>query len=225
MQTIFSAKRWFFLRTEIDRLLTLSIFFSFLMVAGGMIYTGRFVFLFLIWNLFLAYIPYAITNFLQYHPDWIERKLRFVPAFIVWLLFIPNSFYILTDLFHLGEIHALPLWYDLVLLLSFAWNGLLLGIVSVRQMEKIVTFTWKPVRIWLFVYPIMWLNALGIYIGRYMRYNSWDVLTDPFHLLADIGNMLLHPIEYRFAWGMVFCFSIFMTIIYTVLKRLARVIP
>ena len=54
----------------------------------------------------------------------------------------------------------------------------------------------------------MWMNALGVYVGRYMRYNSWDVFTDPFQLARDIMVTLLHPLSYRYAWGMMVCFSI-----------------
>lgn len=215
-------KRLFFLRTETDRILVASILFSFAMVVAGIVYTGYLVFLFLIWNLFLAYLPYAITNWLHIRPGWIEDRRKFAVAFSVWLLFIPNSFYLLTDIFHLGEIGRVPLWFDLVLLFSFAWNGLLLGIVSIRQMEKIAEVFFNLRSESFFIYPVMWLNALGVYIGRYLRYNSWDLLLNPFELITDIGNMILHPIQYRHAWGMVFCFSVFMTMVYGVMKKLGR---
>jgi uncharacterized membrane protein len=212
--------RLFFLRTETDRILFASILFSLAMVVAGIAYTGYLVFLFLVWNLFLAYLPYAITNWLHSRPGWIEDKRKFAVAFAIWLLFIPNSFYLLTDIFHLGEIRRVPLWFDLVLLFSFAWNGLILGIVSVRQMEKIAEVFFSLRSASFFIYPVMWLNALGVYIGRYLRYNSWDVLLNPFELITDIGNMILHPIQYRHAWGMVFCFSVFMTMVYGVMKKL-----
>jgi uncharacterized membrane protein len=75
-----------------------------------------------------------------------------------------------------------------------------------------------------FVYPVMWLNALGIYIGRYLRYNSWDIVTNPVDLASDIVRMLAHPLQFKYAWGMVFCFSLFMTLMYEVLKRLGNLL-
>lgn len=69
----------------------------------------------------------------------------------------------------------------------------------------------------LFIYLVMFLNALGIYIGRYLRFNSWDVVSDPFHLIEEIFNLAIHPLEFKYVWGMVICFSVFMTLLYLTL--------
>ena len=224
MKNILLGRRLFFLRTETDRLLVPSMVFSVVMVVASLSHTGYPGSLFLVWNLFLAYVPYVISNWLQHQPGWIENRWKFTLSFATWLFFIPNSFYILTDLFHLGEVHNLPLWYHLIMLISFAWNGLLLGIVSVRQMERMLELYWGDYTRWFFIYPIMWLNALGVYIGRYLRFNSWDVIADPFHLLKDILTIIINPIEHKYAWGMVLSFSVFMTIVYIVLKRIGKMI-
>lgn len=213
----------FMLRTETDRVLSLSMVFSTALIIARMIYTGQHTFVFLLWNLFLAWLPYAFTNWAQLRPKWRTGK-RFVLLFTVWLLFIPNSFYIITDLFHLGYNFSVPIWFDLVLILSFAWNGLLLGLLSVRQMEKMMQRYLPGRHELLFIYPVMWLNALGVYIGRYLRFNSWDVITNPFVLIADILDLLVHPIQYRTAWGMIACFSVFMTLMYIAVKRISKVI-
>jgi uncharacterized membrane protein len=212
-----------FPRTEIDRILTLSMAFSTLMIAARMAYTGQNTFLFLVWNLFLAWLPYAFTVFAQYFPAWQKGK-RFAVLFTLWLLFVPNSFYIITDLFHLGAYYTVPLWFDLVMILSFAWNGVLLGLLSLSQMEKMMRRYLPGKNELLFIYPIMWMNAWGIYIGRYMRFNSWDVITNPFTLVGSIVDMMAHPIEYKNAWGMIACFSIFMTLMYIALKKIAKAI-
>ncbi|NJO25866.1 MAG: DUF1361 domain-containing protein, partial [Bacteroidia bacterium] len=95
-------KRYFFERNEIERILILSSLFSISLVSARFLYTDELIFLFLPWNLFLAWLPYALTGWLEKHPQWIESRLRFFIAFSFWILFIPNSFYIITDLFHLG---------------------------------------------------------------------------------------------------------------------------
>jgi uncharacterized membrane protein len=218
---------WALFRTtgsEIDRILTLSMAFSIALVMARIAYTGKLTFIWLIWNLFLAWLPYRISSWLQQQPPVRANKWKFMATSLLWLLFIPNSFYILTDLFHLGVYHNVPNWFDLTLIVSFAWNGLLLGILSVRQMEKMMQ-PFLPGRHELFfIYPIMWLNALGVYIGRYPRFNSWDIITNPFGLIAYIGSLLCHPIQWKYAWGMVACFSVFMTLVYLAIKRLSKAI-
>jgi uncharacterized membrane protein len=235
----FDIRKSFFLRTEMDRLLTSSMFFSCMLVVVRIVHSGRLLFIFMIWNLFLAYIPYALSTWLKARYSisdgrWPEisstpfsptrrrgSRILLVVLSLVWLLFIPNTFYILTDLYHLtdhGKTSRIPEWYDLVLILSFAWNGLLLGVLSVRHMEKLFMPRASVLAGWLFVYPIMMLNALGVYTGRYLRYNSWDIISDPLQLLADILDMIIHPFRNHPVWNMILCFSILLTLIYRMFR-------
>ena len=208
-------------KSEIEKVLILSCLFSFSLAFARVMYTGQLMFLSLIWNLFLGFIPYLLSRFLMQHIQWIETKWKFALTTIAWLLFIPNSFYIITDLFHLEERSVIPLWFDLALIFSFAWNGLILGVLSVRQMEKIWETKWQWSELF-FIYPVMLLNAFGIYIGRYLRYNSWDVISNPLGLSEDVIYLLLHPIRHRFDWSMIFCFSVFMTLLYLTIKKLSK---
>lgn len=217
-------QRYFFSKSEIERTLILSCFFSAVLLAMRMLYTEQRTFVFLGWNLFLAYVPYGLSKKLSQHISWIETTWKFAIAFVVWLLFIPNSFYIVTDLFHLHKGGTVPLWADLALLLSFAWNGLLLGILSVRQMEKIIAVKCRIMAEWAFIHPLMFLNAFGIYVGRYLRFNSWDVVTNPFGLAEDVLYLLIHPIRNRFDWSMILCYAILMTLIYTAIKRISKAV-
>lgn len=222
MMMILKPRTNLLFKTEHEYWLAISVLFSIGLVIAGSIVSGTFILGFLIWNLFLGFIPYAISKWMQRNVNWNNNKLLFCTCFIAWLLFIPNSFYIITDLFHLGSFNKMPLWFELMVILSFAWNGLLFGILSVRQIERLVESPlFKGSRL-LFVYPVMFLNALGVYIGRYMRFNSWDVITNPFHLVKDISELAMHPIQYKYAWGMVFCFSIFMTLIFFTLISAKR---
>jgi len=219
--------RWFLFRatgSETDRMLMLSAIFSGVLIIARIAYTGSFTFIGLAWNLFLAWLPYLMSSLIQYQQSVKTNKWKLAAGSFVWLLFIPNSFYILTDLFHLGEHGGVPLWFDLALIISFAWNGLLLGILSVRQMERVMQRFIPGKHELLFIYPIMWLNALGVYIGRYLRFNSWDIITNPFELTSDIVKMLWHPVQYKYVWSMVACFSVFMTLVYLTIKRIGKTI-
>lgn len=216
--------RFYFSKTEVEKMLMLSCLFSMGLTLTRLVCTGELLFLWLNWNLFLAFVPYAISRFLMQRAAWVESRVKFGLVFLCWLLFIPNSFYIITDLFHLRARPPVPLWFDLALILSFAWNGLLLGILSVRQMEKMVEQTFPLRNEWLFVYPLMLLNAFGVYIGRYLRYNSWDVVSNPFQLFNDTVYLIIHPLRNRFDWGMILCYSVFMTLIYITIKKISRAV-
>lgn len=217
-----SWNRWYFLKSEINRLLMISVGFGLCLLLARIIYTGEYTFTFLVWNLFLAFVPYFLSYTLTQYPSLIENKWKFAGIFTVWILFVPNSFYILTDLFHLTQREEAPIWFDLILIISFAWNALLIGILSVRHMEKIFQAMWLYRFDWLFIFPIMWLNGLGVYIGRYMRFNSWDIVSNPFQLAWDIIQLHIYPMDHKGAWGMTICFSIFLTIIYITIKKTSK---
>src|SRR5437764_4395117 len=164
-----------FRRSELGRIIILSCLFSVALVLFRIVYTQQILFLGMIWNLFLAYIPLGLSNYISSHIKN-RGRVAFLIVALIWLLFIPNSFYIITDLFHFDRRSKFPLWYDLALLFSVAWNGLLMGIISVRQMEVLFEYYFTKRLDLLFIYPIMVLNALGIYLGRYLRLNSWDIV-------------------------------------------------
>jgi uncharacterized membrane protein len=221
------SQRLTLLRSEIGRLLMASSCFSCVLVLVRIIHTGRGTFLWLIWNLFLAYVPYLLSSWLTLryaNPSRRPVRRQFLVLSAIWLLFIPNSFYILTDLFHLIDCRSprVPAWFDLSLIFSFAWNGLLLGVLSLRQMEKlaqsIVGARWSR----FLIYLVMALNALGVYAGRYLRFNSWDILTNPFQLTIDMADLLIHPLKNQQAWGMIVCYALLLSFIYQMLKKLSH---
>ena len=194
--------------------------FSVLLLAVRMIVTNSIMFGFLLWNLLLAYVPYAITKWLFRQNAEKLNRVKFVMMFLLWLIFLPNSFYIITDLFHLDEGTAAPQWFNLVLIFSFAWNGLMLGIISLQQMrqllEPFISIKWR----WVFLYLVMGLNAFGIYIGRYLRFNSWDVITNPFQLAGDIVYLWIHPVRNMEEWGMIGCFTVLISLVYQSIEKI-----
>ena len=194
--------------------------FSCLLVLIRMIVTGQPSYLFLPWNLFLAFIPWWIAMIVNREPAILGNKILLTIFLGIWLLFIPNSFYIITDLFHLSKFRLAPAWYDLLMIFSFAWNGILFGIVSLWRIEKIIKIALGKNFSFLLVFAVMWLCAFGIYIGRFLRFNSWDVITDPFSLAGEIVNMIIHPFENGYAWGMTICYSVFMTLVYLTIRKL-----
>lgn len=207
---------------EFNQWIIASCGFSFILLCARVIATAHLTYVFLLWNLFLAFIPYAISHKLYHTPKLRENKWKLMAGLSVWLLFIPNSFYIITDLYHLDHIASAPKWFDLLLLLSFAWNGLLLGIVSLRRTEMLLEEIKGKSFSLLIVFVVMSLNAFGIYIGRFLRYNSWDIITQPFSLFNETLQIILHPFINIREWGMIFCYAVFMTLLYSTIKKLAE---
>lgn len=206
----------------IHQWLAVSVCFSCILVCVRIAATGQFTYLFLAWNLFLAFIPYFITEFLIGRPYLLARKWKLCALLFFWLLFIPNTFYIVTDLFHLHQFDNAPRWFDLALIFSFAWNGLLMGVLSIRRIEQVLLLVFQKELSFFFLSSIMWLNALGVYVGRYLRFNSWDVFTQPFSLFTEMTEMLLHPIRNKMDWSMVSVWSLFMLLLYVTIKKLGE---
>lgn len=202
--------------------LLISAGFSCLLLVIRMAATTTIEYIFLPWNLFLAFVPYYITNLIKRNVGVIENRFKLLMALMVWLLFIPNSFYIITDLFHFIHVRSAPKWFDLLLIFSFAWNGILAGLISLRQVETIISFVKGKGYSVIIVATVMWLSGLGIYIGRFLRYNSWDVITDPFSLAVDIIDLIIHPFRHEFAWSMTLGYAIFMSLLYFTIKKLSE---
>jgi uncharacterized membrane protein len=139
-----------------------------------------------------------------------------------WLLFFPNAPYIVTDLIHLRHYATVPLWFDVVLLMSFASIGVLFGLLSLLDIHRIIESRAGRSAGWLSVTGAIVLGSFGVFVGRYLHWNSWNVLTHPIELLRDIANSLLHPAADPTAYGVTAAFSLFLIIGYLVLRSLAH---
>jgi uncharacterized membrane protein len=179
------------------------------------------MFVFLLWNLFLAAIPFGLTLLLDMVPPATRRRLL-LPVGMLWLLFFPNAPYILTDLFHLHERAEVPLWYDLALILSCAWNGLMLGYASLLDMQRFVHERLGWLGGWAFATLALGLSGFGVYLGRFLRWNSWDIVTNPLHLAYDIADRLLHPLAHRGTWGVTLLYGTFLLLGYATVRVLGR---
>lgn len=194
---------------------------SLLILVMRAFYTGHLVFAFLVWNLILAWLPFLFAMVVIMFP--VKHYVTFFFS-ALWLLFFPNAPYIVTDLLHLWPHGDVPLWYDMIMLFSFALTGLCLGFASLVLMQAQVTAHWGRPAGWLFVLAVLGLSSFGVYIGRFLRWNSWDVFSNPLSLLMDLHANLTTPLLLArtavVTLGLTAVFT-FTYIVFTVLPQLS----
>lgn len=210
-------------RAKVAFWLAASLAISFGLIFTRVTITGTGHFRFLVWNLFLAFIPYVISTLLAYRTSRRKNLLIITAAASLWLLFFPNAPYILTDLFHLKQRSGIPYWFDLLMLLSAAWTGLMLGFVSLADMQSVISNTFNKLTGWIFVVISMLLTGFGIYLGRYERWNSWDIVTNPTGLAKNILSYTLHPMDYPRVWAITVAFAAFLIVGYFTIRQLGKI--
>jgi uncharacterized membrane protein len=173
---------------------------------------------FLLWNLFLAWLPLMVSipaMLLTRIAKGINLAIGLIICGVIWLLLYPNAPYLTTDFIHLifspsydgyGEYQKdrLLLWYDLVLFFLFSWCGLLLGYVSMRHFHSIVSHYINAWVGWMFVIGVSFLGGFGVYLGRVIGLNSWDVLFSPFRLVVSVlEGINAHTVIFTVLFGML----------------------
>ena len=191
---------------------------------GRVLQSERLTFLFLVWNLFLAWIPYlASVGAIYFHQRYPRKWWLLLPPAALWLAFFPNAPYILTDLLHLAYRPPVPYWYDIGLLIVFAWTGLFLGIYSLRLMQGMVQDYAGGVVGWMFVLASLGLSGLGIYMGRFLRWNSWDLVFHPQAVVSDVAVRLANPLDNPRTVGVTMLFAAILFISYVTLTAVPAV--
>jgi uncharacterized membrane protein len=175
-------------------------------------------FIFLIWNLFLAWIPYTLSTMLHIETS----KKKFIAIFLPWLLFFPNAAYLITDILHVDFRPPVPLWYDSLIFFVFGWLGIMLASLALLRVHKYIEHKIGVVWSACAVLGIAVLTAFGIYLGRFERFNSWDVFTDPLTLftnIIDIWNDIPHTVEPLLFTGI---FTLVILFTYYVVREVVR---
>jgi uncharacterized membrane protein len=186
--------------SPLPRLVLMSLFAVALLGARVMV-THSTAYKFLAWNLFLAWIPFAIGLAVERFVAGRAHPAVIAAASLAWLLFLPNAPYIVTDLIHIRFRHEAPIWFDSVMLMAFAWTGLTLGVGSVRRLAGVVGSRWGVGRARVFVVAVAVLSGYGIYLGRFARLNSWDLAAHPGWAARELLGPVAHPLAMAHAWN------------------------
>lgn len=168
------------------------------LVLARAIITRELDFLFLPWNLFLAWVPLVFTLILRWQCSTMTGRGRLplvVFTGLLWLLFLPNAPYIVTDLVHLELRHGYPMWADMGMIVLFAGTGFMLGFLSVFHLHQIVKARFGWMCGWLFALGTLSLAGLGVFIGRFLRWNSWDFIVNPIGVMTDVASHFGNPVS------------------------------
>jgi uncharacterized membrane protein len=192
------------------------------LVIARVIWTGNLHYAFLVWNLFLAWLPLVFALLAgEAHRAGSGSKWRFRGLAIAWLLFFPNAPYIFTDLIHLTRIYS-RFWVDLVLILAFALTGWVVGFLSLFLMQMLVRRVLGRIASWLFIAVVAGLSGFGIYVGRFLGFNSWDVVFQPVALCRGIGTWAANPLGHSTSYAFPLLFAAFLFIAYVMLYALTH---
>ena len=203
------------------------------LLAARIALSRRWDHLYLPWNLFLAWVPLVLAMVVRQlearaaradaPPPTRRRSARWAAGLAVpWLLFLPNAPYLLTDLVHLPDPDRRTYFADMMLILHFALVGLMAGFLSLHLLHGVVERRWGWLKGWAFVGVVSALTGVGVYLGRVLRKNSWDVLLHPWDLALDVMWWGLRVVERPSELVLPALFGSTMLLAYTLFSSLLR---
>jgi uncharacterized membrane protein len=205
-------------RSKIVKALLLANGFSLLLFVFR-VWTGQSLrFGFLPWNLLLAWLPAIFAAWFRYRL----HKKRFLEIgniilLVLWLLFLPNSFYIVSDLIHLYDTGEISMLYDATMFFSFIFNGYVAGFMSVHIVHAQLLKR-RSERLSHGIIGLVFLACgFAIYLGRYMRWNTWDVLAHPLGVIFDASERVINPIAHPEAGLTTVTFFVLLSVMYAVI--------
>jgi len=217
------SKKFNFLKIEVPKSILLLMIVAVVFNLLRIILWGKMSFVYILWNLFLALIPFVISLILLYlHKEGKLNKLIFIIGIIFWIIFLPNAPYLVTDLIHLGETKIVPIIYDTLLLFSSALLGVVLAFYSLSHIEEIVRKSLSKKKTILIMILIILLVSFGIYLGRFLRFNSWDIFVNHYALLKNIWEILSQMAGHAEVYLFTIMYSFFLFFSYQAWKEIGK---
>lgn len=205
--------------SKFGKLLAVFLVFISGLIGFRIFYSQTMNYTFLAWNIFLAWIPYILSTQLKIYRS--EEKWKQLFLFGSWLLFFPNALYIVTDLIHLQGDSNMPWWFDAMLVFSSAFAGLLLGFASLRHAERYCSSIFSKRTMQYIIPSLLFLGSFGVYLGRFERWNSWNIVNNPVELGFNILTCIINPFDNIKVWAITVLF----TAVYSLLYYSIRMIP
>lgn len=189
--------------------------YSLILLAARTLFPGGTFYLYLVGNVVLAWIPFWLAH-IGYKHYLVQKKTdrTLGVLLVVAILFLPNSFYIITDFVHINMKEGYSVWFDILVTASFAWLGMLLGFIALRKMHLVVRGEFGEKCGWWFVGFAILLSSVGMYLGRVPRFNSWDVVAHPIHFVSYLASHIGAVNRYPPFMAFVLAFALFLGCIY-----------
>lgn len=210
-------------RNRLVTTLALSSAVSLALLGGRILATGSHTYWFLGWNLLLAWLPIGFAWWLLArlaNSRWSNPGN--IALTLLWLAFLPNAFYIASDTIHLTDSGNISVLYDAVMFLSFTFNGFILGYVSLFGIHNQLRKRFNATLAWWWVAGVLLLCSFAIYLGRYLRWNSWDIVVNPAGLIFDVSEPFINPTNHPQVFTTTLMFFVLLSSIYVVGYRLVK---
>jgi len=205
--------------SSVEKIIAAFLLFIVLMLTLRISYANNIRYTFLLWNLFLAWIPFQLSVTLTESTN--RNKWYSYFLLLCWLLFFPNALYIITDLIHLDESRAdVPVWFDAILLFTCSIAGLIMAFASLYLVEIFLKRNISPAHSGKLVIAALFLGSFGVYVGRFLRWNSWSIITHPHTMLEDISTHLFMPFHHYKTWVVTLLLTCLFSLLYFTLKKL-----
>lgn len=200
-------------------------FVSVLLFGLRLVGAENFRYWFMLWNLFLAWIAPLVACYLFIRlkrTRW--RTWQNIILTIIWLGFLPNSFYMISDLVHVQQTGEISVYYDTVLFISFVLNGMAAGYIGIMLIHEQLRRRVREAVAWACVAGVMLLASYAIYLGRVLRWNTWDALLQPAAVIFDVSDNILNPLAHPQAFVVTFSFTIVLGIFYALAWEIVSVL-
>lgn len=180
---------------------------------------------FMLWNLTLAWIaPFMALGLVRRLRRLSWRHWTNIALTLGWLLFLPNSFYMVSDIIHVRPTGEVSIIFDAVLFSSFIFNGFIAGYIGTYLIHRELNKRLSALKAYAVIGGVFVLCSYAIYLGRVLRWNTWDALLQPAALLFDISDTFLRPVEHAQAYVITGSFTILIGVFYLLAYELLHTI-
>lgn len=180
---------------------------------------------YLLWNLFLAWLPFIFS----FAVVWSARKHgwragKTITFAALWFVFLPNAFYMITDYIHLQEYMRSDVMLDIVMFTMFVLTGLTLGFASVLMVHQELRKKIVRPQMAVILSGAFLLCGFALYLGRELRWNTWDLISNPFGIIFNISDLIIHPGAHPQAFESTLLFFVFLSVLYAAIYRSSKLL-